>query len=100
MNRNVFMLLIMLFLASDAFAESATTGYREITKLYVSGDKALFFLDESCSLGKPYYLLVSGRVDVDRFYATVMAAFFAGKRVDVRWEPNGAYCEVTRLFVK
>jgi len=85
---------------TGTLAEESTNGPKEITQLYLSGPtNAYFYLSENCPLSKPYYVLNSSRVNVDRFYSTLMAAFYAGKKADVKYEQNGVFCEVTRIFI-
>ncbi|MFC1664552.1 hypothetical protein ACFL17_02845 [Pseudomonadota bacterium] len=80
--------------------EKKTDGFREIEKIYIKGTESVhFFLDKQCPQKKPYYTLVKERVDVERFYSTVLAAFVAGKAIEVYWEPAKS-CEVTRLRVR
>lgn len=99
--KKIFCVVALILFYGSAFAEESTAGYREVTKLYLNGaNNAYFYLDENCPLGKDYYMLNETRVNVDRFYAAIMSAHVASKKVDVKWEANGVICEVTRIFVQ
>ncbi len=94
----VFVLLLLSFVAHS---EESVGGYSSITKLYLDGtDYVNFYLDKNCPNGKAYYSLRSNRVDVGRFYSALLAAYMANKKVDVKYESNGAQCEVTRIFIE
>lgn len=94
-------IILLLMASTNVLSEERTDGYRTITRLYLNGtDYVNFYLDQNCPNGKAYYVLRSNRVDVDRYYSTLMAAFMANKKVDVIYETNGSLCEVVRMFVE
>jgi hypothetical protein len=96
----VIFIFLTIFTSFISQAEESTSGPKEITHLYLNGAiNTHFYLTDGCPLGKSYYVLKPERVDVDRYYSTIMAAFYAGKKVEVKYEANGVFCEVVRIFV-
>lgn len=101
MLRRIYIAVLLMFLASLAFSEEQTNGYRTITSLYLNGSEwKHFYLDQPCNQSKSYYTLQEARVDVAAFYNTMMAAFYAGKKVHLFYEPTGTFCEVTRMSIE
>ena len=107
MEKMMIRFLTGILLITSSFSvfssEQSTNGYRSISNLYLTGPGvAQFYLDENCPLPKPYYRLLPERVDVNMYYSTIMAAFMAAKKVNVKWKPSptNTHCEVVRLFVQ
>lgn len=95
------LIIILVLFSSSISAEESTSGYRKITRIYINGiDRVNFYLDSNCPAGEQYYSLRPERVDVNRFYSTILAAFHADKKVLVKWESPASLCEVTRVFVQ
>lgn len=97
--RKILCVLIFLLFSGQAFSDQTTGDYRTITDIYLNKSWVNFYLTETCPLTKPYYQLNPDLVDVDRFYATLLAAFHTGTKVKITWDDTASTvsCQVTMI---